>query len=210
MSSRISHKRRDLIAEEAAGWFFELGTADTCLNDAFAAWLKTSPEHVEEFLAVAALWETLPEVSGQPSIVELVALAASDRNIVELGSVVDERRGNDSVGTARRSRALPWLFGMAAVATLAAIMIVGTLSLRTPPVDTNRYTTAIGEQISSPLPDGSLITLNTQSVLQVDYSEGFRDIHLLQGEAFFEVADDASRPFRVITKHAVATAELAF
>jgi transmembrane sensor len=35
------------------------------------------------------------------------------------------------------------------------------------------------------------------SALRVDYSDGFRDVQLLRGEAYFEVTHDADRPFRV-------------
>ena len=207
MSKGISHKRRDVIAEEAADWFMRLKDADARSHTAFAAWLKTSPEHVEEFLAVAALWDALPETSAQPSIEELVALAASEENVVTLSSDGPAATPRSSVPQAPAGAGLRrWGIGLAAAATLAAAVIGGALTLRAPPVDPNLYTTAIGEQTSLPLPDGSLVTLNTQSTLRVDYSGEFRDIHLSQGEALFDVANDTERPFRVITEHAVVTA----
>ena len=42
-----------------------------------------------------------------------------------------------------------------------------------------------------------MITLNTNSQIQVDYSEKQRNIRLLQGEAHFEVAKDRDKPFHV-------------
>ncbi|NIF85466.1 DUF4880 domain-containing protein [Comamonas sp. Tr-654] len=47
------------------------------------------------------------------------------------------------------------------------------------------------------LPDGSSVTLNIDSSLQVHYYPGRREILLDKGEAFFRVAADASRPFTV-------------
>jgi transmembrane sensor len=59
------------------------------------------------------------------------------------------------------------------------------------------YTTGIGEQRIFPLSDGSRVTLNSGSGVTVSYSRHERRIFLDHGEAFFEVAKDSSRPFRV-------------
>ncbi|MBR9728991.1 FecR family protein [Shewanella intestini] len=59
------------------------------------------------------------------------------------------------------------------------------------------YASAIGKHTSIPLQDGSTVVLNTNSRIKVDYTEGFRNIHLIQGEAHFEVAKNKQRPFRV-------------
>ena len=59
------------------------------------------------------------------------------------------------------------------------------------------FQTAVGEQKTITLPDGSRIALNTNSQLVVDYSGAERHINLQRGEALFEVAKDKSRPFVV-------------
>jgi len=59
------------------------------------------------------------------------------------------------------------------------------------------YTTAVGQQKTSVLADGSHVVLNTNSQIKVDYGGGYRNVYLLQGEALFTVAKDAARPFRV-------------
>ncbi|KAF1068762.1 MAG: Protein FecR [Pseudomonas citronellolis] len=56
---------------------------------------------------------------------------------------------------------------------------------------------APGEQREVRLEDGSRVFLAGGSSLRVDFSQGFRDVRLLHGEAFFQVAHDRSRPFRV-------------
>jgi transmembrane sensor len=45
---------------------------------------------------------------------------------------------------------------------------------------------------------GSKITLNTASAVHADYSGRERRITLVRGEAYFEVAKDATRPFIVV------------
>lgn len=57
------------------------------------------------------------------------------------------------------------------------------------------------------LPDGSVVTLNSGSVLKLDarFNQQHRRL-LLEGEAFFEVAHNPDRPFTVITKRNLTTA----
>jgi transmembrane sensor len=58
------------------------------------------------------------------------------------------------------------------------------------------YRTGVGEQLGVTLPDGSAVTLNTDSALALDYRSGLRLVHLLRGEALFEVKVGGP-PFRV-------------
>lgn len=57
--------------------------------------------------------------------------------------------------------------------------------------------TAHGETRAIPLPDGSSIALNMDSQLQVRFYPRRREVVFGQGEAFFQVAHDRSRPFTV-------------
>ena len=59
------------------------------------------------------------------------------------------------------------------------------------------YATAIGQQLTITLAEGSVVVLNTNSQIKVDYDQQYRDIRLLQGEAHFTVARNSERPFRV-------------
>lgn len=71
-------------------------------------------------------------------------------------------------------------------------------------------TTAVGEQVSEAMPDGSILHVNTTSVAEVSYSEEERRVELKTGEVFFDVAPDSSRPFVVyageISVRAIGTA----
>src|SRR5699024_4763926 len=85
-------------------------------------------------------------------------------------------------------------------ACLVAVAVFGGIQLlplmkQTQPVV---YSTALGEQRTEKLPDGTRIVLNTQTTLQVRYSPRQREVTLQHGEAMFEVAHDARRPFKVI------------
>lgn len=59
------------------------------------------------------------------------------------------------------------------------------------------YQTGVGERSTVTLTDGSKVTLNTRSRVEVSYAEGRRDVKLIAGQALFEVAKDKTRPFVV-------------
>jgi transmembrane sensor len=59
------------------------------------------------------------------------------------------------------------------------------------------YSTAVGGLASVPMSDGSKVTLNTNSEIRVAVTDTERHVDLEQGEAFFQVAKDPSRPFVV-------------
>ncbi|SOD14860.1 FecR family protein [Pedobacter xixiisoli] len=60
-------------------------------------------------------------------------------------------------------------------------------------------TTQIGEEYHAVLTDGSEIWLNANSeiVIPANFNETYRDLKLKKGEAYFKVAKDKTKPFRV-------------
>lgn len=198
MSSRL-----DRITDEAARWFVfaqapEFSGAD---REEFASWLAASAEHVLEYLSVAAVSREIRELSPHMDVDALVELA---RECGDHGNVVAIHSARPVMGekprdtTNRRVRRVAWT-AAASVAGLAAIWFVLTSS----PL---AYTTGVGEQAAYPLSDGSVVTLNTQSSIEVDYTETDRTVRLLTGEVLFEVREDTDRPFRVLTDLAVIRA----
>ena len=217
MNEGKSSRRGDIIAQEAADWLIALADADEQTRKAFAAWLRLSPEHVKEFLCVSAIWGMLPELSSQPSIEELVGAAATEPNVVALpdrdqseARRTPTREPRTEPRRERRSTPGPSSFRarwMGRAAGLLVAVAVGAILLISPPAeDPDLYATVTGEQSSVPLPDGSLVTLNTRSMMRIAYSDEYRDVHLGDGEALFDVARDTGRPFRVITEQAVIEA----
>jgi transmembrane sensor len=69
-----------------------------------------------------------------------------------------------------------------------------------------QYMTAFGEQRSVMLDDGTRVTLNTASKIEVELGEKHRVVRLVQGEALFEVAHDTARPFDVTAGKATVRA----
>jgi transmembrane sensor len=60
-----------------------------------------------------------------------------------------------------------------------------------------QYVTSKGQVRVFDLPDGSRMTLDTDSLVDTAFTAGRRDLRLEKGQAFFEVKHDAGRPFRV-------------
>jgi transmembrane sensor len=100
-----------------------------------------------------------------------------------------------------------------AAASLAAVGIMGAAitwndrsrkTVAVPPVEA--FVTQKGETRSVRLADGSVVTLNTDSMMSVRYSEAARNIRLDHGEALFKVAKNKKRPFIVTASDTVVRA----
>lgn len=80
-------------------------------------------------------------------------------------------------------------------ATFALAAAVGAGAWLTTLDKPRSYSTVLGERKTITLSDGSQIDLNTKSVLRIASSQ--REAWLDSGEAYFQIAHDASRPFVV-------------
>ena len=93
----------------------------------------------------------------------------------------------------------PWRLSGATVAFLAVLIVGAWFTFR--PIReyfTQTYTTERGESRTIVLGDGSVLHLNTQSRVRWIGTGKDRRVALELGEVLFEVAHDATRPFRVV------------
>lgn len=81
----------------------------------------------------------------------------------------------------------------AGVAAAIAASIAGAVWIGMPA----RYDTTVGEIRRVPLADGSTAAINTASTIAVDLGDDLRRVRVERGEAWFQVARDPNRPFRV-------------
>lgn len=79
---------------------------------------------------------------------------------------------------------------------VAALGLPGTAGFQ-PALPQRTFATAIGGRSTITLDDGSRVTLNTQTRLETHFTKDRRDVTLVAGQALFEVAHDARRPFVV-------------
>jgi len=94
----------------------------------------------------------------------------------------------------RRTRALGRMAAALAGVALALGAGFGAMKLAQPG---RIYSTDVGGHATVPLKDGTRVELNTDTKLRTSISDDHRTAWLDHGEAYFEVAHDASRPFVV-------------
>ena len=193
------------IYQEAGEWFVECraGDLDDTARQAFDCWLRKSPEHLSAYLELSAIWNDGPllDPHGKFDRDTLIAQAASDPdNVVDWS---DSRTGIDTLRSdaVRPVRQELRQFRRRRFAAIAAsiIVIAGAALLYLRTLQAPTYATAIGEQRSLALMDGSTVELNSRSKIVVRYSSQVRNVELLQGQVLFRVAKDANRPFIVKT-----------
>lgn len=194
------------IEAEAADWVARLdadgGSAQT-LRD-FERWKAQSPLHRDAADRLAGLWADMDVLAMLAPTAVLPVDGAVD-GAVDGGWRRRLRRGWQAARPAG-------LGAMAAVAAMLLVFLGVNPSLRQAMIEgvvgaeTEVHATQVGEQRSITLDDGSTVQLNTDSLLEVRYTAGARDLRLVRGEAFFEVAANPARPFSVYGKDGVARA----
>jgi transmembrane sensor len=186
------------VTEQATDWVVELADGGEQTRADFLNWLTESPRHVEEYLLASTLYKALDRVDTARQIDLSAALAEASFNVVSLKAAAIDSPQTAQASPVRRRR---W---SAIAAALVAACLLGVWWAI--PKDRGNYSTGIGELRSIELADGSVVDLNTQSRIEVRFSEGARAIRLFTGEALFKVESDPTRPFVVYADKAVIRA----
>jgi transmembrane sensor len=205
MERPVRSKLNTQIYEEACEWFIECraGDLDNAARAEFDRWLRKSPEHQSAYLEIAAIWNEGPSLdpSDRWDLGKLIADAAEDpANIIALERTRSTSSTPQSIAKSPRT---PHRVPLSAALSrrlfaIAASVLLCTLALVTYILTSSGvYATALGEQRSLALNDGSTVQLNSLSKIRVRYSEHERTVDLLQGQALFHVAKDSTRPFIV-------------
>ncbi|MEM8685393.1 MAG: FecR domain-containing protein [Pseudomonadota bacterium] len=195
MSERLRYPESGL-PEQAAYWFTRLRD-DECpvaTRKAFQLWLDEDVTHREAYQRVEYAWAAAANLKNEPAMIGL-------RHAAIRKSV--------------KPRILPRYAYAAAAAVVAAVALfvlntvevdnagdtprIGLVFSSPEPTQQNSriIETAIGERSTFELSDGSSVQLNTATKLEVLFSKERREIMLLNGQALFDVAHDATRPFVV-------------
>lgn len=179
------------VNEEASAWLIKLdGDGDPSPQDLveLQEWLSRSGLHREKFSRLAALWDNLSVLA------ELSVPLGSPEN------KASGHEGNNQI----HGLWVKWQSVTRGAAIAAAAVVLGLVITLTAwwfpgsyDQTNGRYVTRVGQQQHFTLADGSQIQINTNSELRVMYGEYYRDIYLLRGEAYFDVAKDKQHPFRV-------------
>jgi transmembrane sensor len=167
---------------DASDWIAKLDRGLTRLEKKqLTKWLSTDVLNIEVLFEVAQMWDKMDHLSRLSDIFPqanvkkkqtrnaITAVAASF--IVALTLMLYQSGSN----------LLPFAQSTSAIVAMQA-----------------SYQTNIGESNTINLPDNSKIVLNTNSFVQVKYSQNSRIIELLRGEIHIDVAHDTARPLSVI------------
>lgn len=164
----------------AAAWRVRLMEEGLESSAAFEAWLAEDPANEAAWRQVSAPWDLLGEQAANHEVVAARRQALA--RAAEYGATSTRRRPR------RRAYVLSGL-----AASVAAI-VAGALWLLAQPAE---YRTGLGERRVVTLDDGSKVSLDSQTVVQVSYSPDTRRLKLTKGQARFDVFHDAGRPFSV-------------
>ena len=174
-------------SREALAWVQELNskTMSEDRMEAYITWMEADKRNAEAFRQLDAAW-----------------IAAGESQDAIRAQFGPEARAQQSTGStaARLLMSLrpgftPQFAGVVAVACL--LLVIG-LPDSQPDMQTQQFTTAVGERRDIALDDGSVVTLNTNFSLTVSFEEEKRIVNLHNGGALFDVETDATRPFVVL------------
>lgn len=189
----FGRRRQEAIGEEACLWVVKLERELSAEElEALHAWLDTSPDRVKALLKAAQAWDHADLLSELAEVFPLSSFLPQNK----------PERQHHGYWKALLAAAALAVFCL----TSALWSLLSDLRDTTPAPLTLSYQTRIGQQSSAVLPDGSSVTLNTNSLIEVEYSDNARNVYLRRGEAHFEVAKDPARPFRVHAEGGVVEA----
>jgi transmembrane sensor len=163
------------IRAQAIAWRIQLADGDAAAWERFVDWLEQSPEHGRAY--------------------DLVALAEQDAvSALAVPAALPAPANDQTPRPGRRA----WV-GLSAAAAAVALAVVGAPMLQSGAYEVR---TRPGEQRQIALTDGTRITLNGATRIELDRSRP-RVAKLESGEAHFAVVHDPGAPFRVQLGEAV-------
>lgn len=176
----ISARKRRKRHAEAAAWVLENRDTQRRAERArnFAAWLDGDPDN-------RAIYEAAEKLMGDARTAILSEPALRDLQVKPRASAT--------------KRASVAIVGIAVAGSVFALAD-GPMRLRADAMSGPREMPVVT------LADGSTMQLNAGSAVAYEFSQNTRKVTLLRGEAFFQVAKDARRPFVVEAQGARTTA----
>jgi transmembrane sensor len=180
----MNRQRLDPASDQAIDWMVSLraGTPNPALLERFNVWLGTDPAH-------AQAWARLQErVGGAFNTVRTL-----------------DQRHPGQAGQARQVLLQPRVTRRDALRAMAGLGLLGGglwTGAQSPLGDTllADLHTGVGQRRSFTLADGSQLSLNASSAVDVRFDEQQRRIILRRGELLIQVAPDPQRPLRVHTR----------
>jgi len=166
---------------------FILGEASGEESERVKRWIGENPDHAKKYADFKLIWESSKQVMHSTKVNEDDAWERFKERV---------RAGSDIHPISRRLLS-PWL-KMAAIFVLVSIGLWIAYTALVQPVNDSTLTVETANEIKiDTLSDGSVITLNKHSKLSfpAEFARNQRKVTLQEGEAFFNIAPDAQKPF---------------
>ena len=193
MSRDLTHLP-DYINEQASEWLVLMQSGEMTAEDQlrFNVWLSEHQDHRQAYQQLRATWQGLGKLSATAEG------RALKHSVSDKPFWMQPGKGLSAIiSRLREQLAFRRSLGYLSVA-LVSIIAVGLLFIQQPDSSAvNFYATQTGEIQKITLADGSLITLGAKSKIRARIGKADRHVELIQGEAFFDIAKDASKPFFV-------------
>jgi transmembrane sensor len=176
-SKVVSLRTMEIIENEAADWLARLDGGNLSAEDraALRSWLSQDPEHGRTLKSYASIW------------VDMDVLLNDSPNIAKTDSL---NVFSQLIHTKAAS------FALATIVLCAVSVIIWTKNQSVAP-ETSFHVTSVGIQQVERFNDGSTAHINTDSMIETEFSDSARIVRLLRGEAMFDVTHDPERPFIV-------------
>jgi transmembrane sensor len=194
-------RRSRRISEQAIAWYIE---QQEDLSErqrvAFLEWLRASPEHIAEYLAVAQMHGDFKAAAAKNTRAteELIELARREDPVVMFPRLLDNR-SRETPDPASRHRRMGRALPRIAAAMVAAILLLlgGSRWHAWDHLVDQTYVTGSDEVRSVALSDGTLVQIGKNSRIDVHFDARRRRIEIVRGNALFDVGKDHARPMLV-------------
>lgn len=177
--------------DEAARWYARLQAPDCTEQErqVFAEW-RTNDAHREAFRKAERLSALIAHAAAaDPRLRAIANRALADR---ALDDARDDAHRRARADVRKRRWSVP---ASLAAGIVAAALVLGLNVTRHEHETLHYASTAARQELS--LPDGTHVTLDVRTEIEVDFGAGSRRVNLQRGRALFDVAHDAERPFVV-------------
>ena len=186
-----NHQR---IEDAAAAWLAHRDAAERWSDAdeaALQAWIAESVAHRVAWLRLNAAWQ---RTERMPALSHLAADPVAQTSPVDASSAATAQPRIEHLRHHYRRRAM---VGWALAASLAlGVGVAWFIRVHSP--GSERFATEVGGREAVTLADGSRVTLNTHTRGRAVVNDTERRFWLDEGEAYFEIEHDPSRPFVVM------------
>jgi transmembrane sensor len=174
----MSRHRTHSASKAAARWYLKQADGAMTPGDTedFTRWLALDARHADAYRRLAKAMGDVDHAAGSPHLADLR----------------QEARRRAMIRPMRRApQAL-------AAALILGLLLPGALTYwRSFHGASQQFASGVGQRRQITLQDGSRLSLDSDSVVEVNFRSTARSLTLVRGQARFQVAHDASRPFTV-------------